>query len=180
MQAACVEHVGARVESVTNLRREGELWKGDARRGGPNEAQAAIDALLSVWAERTWNVTTSRGETFAMRVAKNLAASGGADDPQADWKRDANGKEKRVRTQGRGTQTEHILGVISGKLLMEEPRQYALLCLHYGAFQYVDTVHWPTHKKAAYLGIQEATYRNRLTKLRNYFIAHWPQSALLK
>ena len=62
---------------------------------------------------------------------------------------------------------------------MEAPRQYALLCLHYGAFQYVDTIHWPLHKKAAYLGIEEPTYRNRVTKLRNYFISNWPESALL-
>lgn len=166
-------------DQPSNLRLKGQFWKGDARRSGPNEAQKAIDALLHIWAERTWNVTDSYGETFAMRIAKN-AASWREQDPQADWKRDANGKERRVRTAGRGTQTEHILGAIAGALLMEAPRQYALLCLHYGAFQYVRYLHWPPHKKAAYLGIAEGTYRNRLTKLRNYFIANWPESALLK
>lgn len=168
------------------LRRKGHYNAGDVRNlVGTKQAQRAMDELLSQWAASTWNLPSIVGKDFSMRVAATLEAAeqGMPDpfqpvDPQADWKQ-TKGKEKRTRHHAKPDPILEQIAQIAGLLLYEDPKQYALLCLHYGALNYRDTFGWPTERKAAYLDIEVKTYLNRCSQLRKYFVEKWPKDKTL-
>lgn len=166
------------------LRVKGDYHEGDVRRYGVNSQQQAIDHLLHSWAVWTWNLKSIKGKEFSQKVAENLQAledvGWGTRDPQADWKRSANGKERRARTTEKPDWVLEQVDKLAWELVLLDSKQFALLCLHYGALKYRRQWDLPTEKKAAELGLSESAYRSRLSKLRRYFIDWWPEGKMLE
>lgn len=156
------------------LRKPGEFHDRDVRRYGTNKAQQAMDGLLYSWAERTWGMETQLGKDFRMRVAANLA-TWQEQDPQADWKRTANGKEGKNALPREDDWILDQVDKLAVTLLGLDVNQYVVLCLNYGAYTYCDKISLPLHAKAAILGYTEGAYRKRLSRIRAYFVDHWPQ-----